>query len=158
MNLYEVDKIKDRFDEIVCYETLEHIRDDRRVCSMFRDLLKPNGALHLCCPNAEHPRWQRERLDTSERGGHVRHGYTEQSYRQLLEPVGFRIDRFEGIGGPVLVFLQENLQAPIRRWFGEAGAAVIATIAIPFVRFDCTRPKIPFSVYVRAVPADARPQ
>ena len=78
MNLYEVDKIDDRFDEIICYETLEHISDDRRICAMFYRRLKPDGVLHLCCPNAEHPRWQREELDRSERGGHVRNGYTEQ--------------------------------------------------------------------------------
>src|SRR5262245_37352489 len=29
MNLYELANINDRFDEIICYETLEHIRDDR---------------------------------------------------------------------------------------------------------------------------------
>jgi SAM-dependent methyltransferase len=154
MNLYELDKINDRFDEIICYETLEHIRDDRRVCAMFRRILKPNGVLHLCCPNAEHPRWQQEELDTLERGGHVRCGYTKQSYRQLLEPLGYRIDRFEGIGGPMLVFLQENLQTPIRRWLGDAGAAIVAAIAIPFVRFDRTCPKTPFSLYVRAVRDD----
>jgi SAM-dependent methyltransferase len=154
MNLYEVDKINERFDEIICYETLEHIRDDRRICNMFYRLLKPKGVLHLCCPNAEHPRWQREELDTLERGGHVRHGYTQQSYRQLLEPLGYRIDRFEGIGGPMLVFLQENLQAPIRNWLGEAGAAMVAAIAIPFIRFDSACPEIPFSVYVRAVRDD----
>ena len=154
MNLYDLDKINDRFDEIICYETLEHIRDDRRVCEMFYRLLRPNGVLHLCCPNADHPRWKREELDHSEGGGHVRHGYAEQSYRQLLEPLGFRIDRFEGIGGPVLVFLQENLQVPIRRWFGEAGAAAVAAVAIPFVRFDGSSPRVPFSIYVRAVRVD----
>lgn len=150
MNLYDVDKLNDRFDEIICYETLEHIRDDRRVCTYFYELLQPNGLLHLCCPNAEHPRWMREILDLSEKGGHVRHGYTEYRYRQLLEPIGFRIDRVEGVGGPILVALQENWQAPLRRWFGEAGAAVVAALAMPFVRFDPARPRVPFSVYVRA--------
>jgi SAM-dependent methyltransferase len=151
MNLYDVGKLGDRFDEIICYETLEHIRDDRVVCRHFHDLLKPGGILHLCCPNAEHPRWQQEKLDRAERGGHVRHGYTERSYRELLEPLGFRIERFEGIGGPLLVSLQENIQAPVRRWLGEVGAAVVALIGIPFVWFDGRRPKVPFSIYVRAV-------
>ncbi len=151
MNLYDIDKIEKRFDEIICYETLEHIRDDRTVCQLFYELLKPQGVLHLCCPNAEHPRWQREELDRFESGGHVRYGYTEQSFRRLLEPIGYRIDWVEGIGGPSLVFLQENLQAPIRRWLGEAGAAVIAVIARPFVWLDTVRPRVPFSIYVRAV-------
>lgn len=151
MNLYDIAKLTDRFDEIVCYETLEHIRDDRLVCQQFHDLLKPGGFLHLCCPNAAHPRWQQEKLDLAECGGHVRHGYTERSYRELLEPLGFRIEKIEGIGGPLLVSLQENIQTPIRRWLGEAGAAIVALLGIPSTWFDGRRPKIPFSIYVRAV-------
>jgi SAM-dependent methyltransferase len=151
MNLYDIGKLTDRFDEIICYETLEHIRDDRLVCRQFHDLLKPGGFLHLCCPNAEHPRWQQEKLDLAEHGGHVRLGYTERSYRELLEPLDFRIEQFEGIGGPSLVSLQDNIQAPVRRWLGEAGAAMVALISIPFVWFDGRRPKVPFSIYVRAV-------
>jgi SAM-dependent methyltransferase len=157
MNLYDLGKIEGRFDEIICYETLEHIRDDRHVCAEFHRLLKPNGILHLCCPNAEHPHWQREQLDAEERGGHVRHGYTERTYRQLLEPLGYRIDRLERIGGPLLVFLQQKLQAPIRNWLGELGAAAIAAVAVPFVRFDEANPKVPFSIYVKAVRAESPP-
>lgn len=154
MNLYDIDSIRDRFDEIICYETLEHIRNDRRVCQMFHSLLKPNGILHLCCPNADHPRWQRETLDQLEQGGHVRAGYTEQSYRQLLEPLGYEIDRIEGIGGPLLVFLQETVQTTVRGWIGEAGAAAIAIFAAPFVRFDGAKPRVPFSLYLRAIRTD----
>jgi len=154
MNLYDLGVLGERFDEIICYETLEHIRDDKQVCRLFHYLLKPGGVLHLCCPNAEHPRWQQELLDVSESGGHVRHGYTEKSYRQLLEPLGFRIDRCEGIGGALLVLLQEKVQAPVRRWFGDAGAAAVALLGIPLVHFDSASPTVPFSLYVRAVKTD----
>lgn len=151
MNLYQVAQLGHCFDEIICYETLEHIRDDRLVCGLFHSLLTPGGVLHLCCPNAEHPRWQREQLDFAECGGHVRHGYSEQSYRQLLEPLGYRIDHFEGIGGPLLVFIQEQIQAPIRRCLGEAGAGLVALLAVPFVWLDNPSPSVPFSIYVRAI-------
>ncbi len=155
MNLYDLDSIGSKFDEIICYETLEHIRDDERVCQLFHSVLKPGGTLHLCSPNAEHPRWQREELDRAERGGHVRHGYTEDSYRQLLEPLGYRIDRIEGIGGDRLVFLQERIQEPARRVLGELGAALVAVVGIPFIWFDDSDPPVPFSLYVRAVRADS---
>src|SRR5262249_2693302 len=93
----------------------------------------------LCAvPNAEHPRWQQEQLNFAERG-RARPVYTERSYRQLLEPLGYHIDHFEGIGGPLLVFIQEKIGVPVRRTFGEVGASLVALIAIPFVwgiRFD----------------------
>jgi SAM-dependent methyltransferase len=154
MNLYDAGQIEGPFDEIICYETLEHIRNDEAVCRMFRQMLRPGGVLHLCCPNAEHPRWQGETLDVTESGGHVRHGYTEKTFRELLEPIGFRVDRTEGVGGSFLVLLQEKLQAPLRRLFGEPGAAAAAAIAAPFVAMDDPSPPVPFSIYVRAVRDD----
>jgi SAM-dependent methyltransferase len=153
MNLYDAAHLDDTFDEIICYETLEHISDDAAVCQTFWRLLRPGGILHLCCPNSEHPRWRLEKLDQHESGGHVRHGYTVDSFRDLLEPIGFRIDRSEGVGGPILVSLQEKVQAPLRRLFGEPGAAVVAAIAAPFVAWDKPSPPVPFSIYVRAVRA-----
>jgi SAM-dependent methyltransferase len=153
MNLYEAGQLDDSFDEIICYETLEHIRNDKAVCQSFWRLLRPGGVLHLCCPNSEHPRWQLEVLDLAESGGHVRHGYTERTFRDLLEPLGFRIDQVEGVGGPLLVFLQEKIQAPLRRVFGEPAAAVVAAIAAPFVVMDKPSPPVPFSIYVRALRA-----
>jgi SAM-dependent methyltransferase len=153
MNLYDAAHLDKTFDEIICYETLEHIRNDAVVCATFWQLLRPGGVLHLCCPNAEHPRWQVEALDVAESGGHVRNGYTEDSFRKLLEPIGFQIDRFEGVGGPFLVFLQEKVQMPLRRVFGEPAAAAVAAIASPFVALDKPSPPVPFSIYVRAIRA-----
>jgi len=154
MNLYDAARLDDTFDEIICYETLEHICNDAAVCQTFWRLLRPGGVLHLCCPNSEHPRWQMETLDLAETGGHVRHGYTEKSFRSLLEPIGYRIDRVEGVGGPLVVFLQEKVQTPLRRAFGEPAAAVVAAVAAPFVAWDQPSPTVPFSVYVRAVRGD----
>ncbi|HEX4410980.1 MAG TPA: class I SAM-dependent methyltransferase [Xanthobacteraceae bacterium] len=151
MNLYEAGKLDGPFDEIICYETLEHVRDDAAVCRTFHRLLRPGGVLHLCCPNAEHPRWRSEQLDSTESGGHVRHGYTERTFLALLEPLGFRVDRSEGVGGSLIVFAQEKVQTPLRRLFGEPGAATVAVLAAPFIALDAAAPAMPFSIYVRAV-------
>ncbi len=85
----------------------------------------------------------------------MRHGYTEKTFRALLEPIGFRVDRTEGVGGSFLVLLQEKVQAPLRRLFGEPGAAAAAAIAAPFVALDDPSPPVPFSIYVRAVRDDS---
>ena len=74
-NLYEIQSLNRRFDEIICTEVLEHIERDQEVCRLFFEILKPGGVLHLCCPNADHTDNQSHMLDESESGGHVRAGY-----------------------------------------------------------------------------------
>lgn len=150
-NLYTFDAGDGQYDEIICYETLEHIRDDEKVCRNIYRWMKPGGVLHLCCPNAEHPRWASEILDEEEKGGHVRYGYTVNSYRELLEPIGYQLEVFEGVGGGFLVFLQEVIQAHARKIFGEPGALLVAMLSIPFIWFDSRNPSMPFSIYVKAV-------
>lgn len=151
LNLYNLSDDRQLYDEIICYETLEHILGDQAVCEQFHACLNSGGVLHLCCPNSEHPRWASEDLDLEEQGGHVRYGYTEADYRALLEPIGFTIDRVEDVGGPILVALQEKVQMRVRKWLGEPGALLVAMIAIPFIWFEKRQIKVPFSIYVRAV-------
>jgi SAM-dependent methyltransferase len=152
LNLYDLEQrtTGKLFDEIICYETLEHIKDDRRVCQMFFRMLKPGGVLHLCCPNADHPRWQAEVLDVEERGGHVRAGYTLASYRTLLEPIGFSITDVEGVGGAILSKAETTLSAARRR-FGDVGCLPLAVLSFPLVWIDKAKSDSAFSIYVRAV-------
>jgi SAM-dependent methyltransferase len=150
-NLYNLNQLDDAFDEIICYETLEHIKGDEQVCGQFFRLLKPGGALHVCCPNALHPRNQQELLDTEETGGHVRAGYTEQSYRDLLEPLGFEIKQVRGVGSAATVWADKWLRK-IRHRFGD----LVALPLLPFGRAAVgwtqqLDPAVPFSIYVEAV-------
>src|SRR5579863_5793667 len=48
-NLYDLDRIERRFDQIICSETLEHITGDRAVVDSFYRLLREGGILHVCC-------------------------------------------------------------------------------------------------------------
>jgi len=147
-NLNEMADLGLRFDEIICTEVLEHIRHDRRVCRSFWDHLAPGGTLHLCCPNAAHPLHQRERLDESESGGHVRAGYTVESYRELLEPIGFRIEEILGLGGPVRQWWNRRII-----WAGKYGPLAempFFLLCQPFLHMDTETPAIPYSLYVRA--------
>lgn len=150
LNLYQVEQLDESFDEIICYETLEHVKDDERVCRAFYKLLKPGGVLHLCCPYAEHPRWKAEVLDTAEAGGHVRAGYTIESYRSLLEPIGFEITDVEGVGGPLLSRAEAMLSSARSR-FGDALSLPLAVLLFPVVWADKPESNCPFSLYVRVV-------
>ncbi len=151
-NLYDLSRETRDFDEIICFEVLEHLRRDDEVVRQFYRVLRPGGILHVCCPNRLHPRHQVEKLDSEERGGHVRQGYTAEDYAALLEPAGFKIDRIVGIGPPS-VYQADRLLRAIRNRFGDALALPLLPFALPFVwlaRFD---PPVPFSLYARAVKA-----
>lgn len=149
-NIYDIEQMGVMFDEIICYETLEHIKDDVKVCNLFWKVLKPTGMLHLCCPNALHPRWQNEVLDIQEKGGHVRSGYTLDSYRTLLEPMGFKILHAEGMGGAVLtntwLFIQN-----IRQYLGNIFCLPFVFLALPLAWFDSAAIDSSYSIYVKAV-------
>lgn len=149
-NLYNLTHEERTFDEIICYEVLEHLRHDEVVVKEFYRLLRPGGILHLCCPYRLHPRHQAEVLDTQETGGHVRSGYTEDDYRRLLGSAGFHIDRVIGIG-PKLVYLADEFLRAIRNRLGDAAALPFVPLALPLVHVAGKKPSVPFSLYVRAV-------
>ncbi len=151
-NLYDLASDAGGYDEIICYEVLEHLVRDAEVVREFGRLLKPGGRLHLCCPNRLHPRHQAEKLDTTEGGGHVRPGYTEQEYRALLEPAGFSVELVVGIGARSLYLADAGLRA-IRNSLGDFAALPFLPLAMPFVWFARMDPEIPFSLYCRAVNA-----
>ncbi len=149
-NLYELDSLEPGFDEIICYETLEHVKRDDEVCRSFYRLLRPGGFLHLCCPNAEHPKWANETLDLEEKGYHVRAGYTLESYKKLLEPIGFSVTASEGVGGRALVAAHRTVDW-FRRRIGDAASLPVVMLAEPFVRLDPNVHDNPFCLYVKAV-------
>jgi SAM-dependent methyltransferase len=151
-NLYHLDTESRTFDEIICYEVLEHLDRDREVLAHFHRLLQPGGVLHLCCPNRAHPRHQREVLDTTESGGHVRPGYVEEDYRELLEPLGFRIERVVGVGSRALYLCDEVVRA-VRSCVGDWAALPLFWAALPVVWMERLDPPTPFSLYVKAVKA-----
>jgi SAM-dependent methyltransferase len=149
-DLYDLPKETRTFDEIICFEVLEHLRDDHVVVKEFYRILRPGGVLHVCSPHRLHPRHQSEVLDMNEKGGHVRAGYTEGDYRKLLEPVGFSIENVVGIG-PRSVYLADKVLRFIRNRVGDVPALPLLPLALPFVWFAKFDPAIPFSLYVRAV-------
>lgn len=149
-NLYDLGRETRTFDEIICYEVLEHLREDSVVLGHFHRLLRPGGVLHLCCPNRLHPRHQAEVLDTLEQGGHVRSGYTAEEYQVLLPAAGFRLDRVVGIG-PRSLYLADEWLRGIRLRFGDAAALPLLPLVLPFVWLAGFDPPMPFSLYARAV-------
>ncbi len=148
-NLYDLTRETRTFDEIICFEVLEHLLRDREVVTEFYRILRPGGALHLCCPHRLHPRHRVEVLDERESGGHVRAGYTEKDYRDLLQPIGFQIDSVVGIGTPA-VYHADRMLRLIRNRLGDWAALPLFPIALPAVWFATLNPRMPFSLCVNA--------
>lgn len=149
-NLYDLPKLNRKFDQIICSETLEHIAGDRDMVGVFYEMLKDGGVLHLCCPYALHPDHSLGRVNGPEDGGHVRDGYTLESYRALLEPEGFKIVTHFGLGTPFLQRLDRAVRYLRNKW-GNIAALPLFLLIWPLLGFDAPNPKLPFSVYVQAV-------
>lgn len=150
-NLYALDFPDASIDVIICSETLEHLRHDDAVCRDFWRLLKPGGVLHVCAPNADHPYNISFPLDPEEHGGHVRPGYTLETWRALLEPIGFQIQISEGMGGPIRQFFNRRIKETQERFGALAGVPlfVLAQLFLPF-ESRAAETRMPFSIYVQA--------
>lgn len=149
-NLYDLPKLNAKFDQIICSETLEHILRDKLVVEYFHDLLNEGGVLHICCPYSEHP-GNKDQICTDESvGWHVRDGYTMETYKALLEPVGFEIVKSAGLGSPFYVKLTDLI---IDVWMGMGFAFALPLFLItwPLQVFDFENPAVPRSLYVQCV-------
>jgi SAM-dependent methyltransferase len=150
-NLYDLPHETRAFHEIICFEVLEHIRDHHLIAREFFRVLRPGGVLHLCCPNPRHPThaWPPGTPEPPEDGGHVRPGYTEQDYRDLLEPIGFEIERLVGIG-PSALCRADDILRNLRVALPEIALVPVFPCFLPTVWFAKLNPEVPFSLYVQA--------
>ena len=72
------------FDQAICFETIEHIRDDRKLIRDLASRLNEGGLLLLTTPSSAHRRLLGEELDPDEAGGHVRWGTSHIELEELM--------------------------------------------------------------------------
>jgi len=149
-NLYDLPRVNQKFDQIICSETLEHITRDKQVVQYFYDMLREDGVLHVCCPYSEHPGNKGQVCTDESVGWHVRDGYTMESYRALLEPLGFQIVKTAGFGSPLLVKIANIIQPLISRG-SYAVALPLFLVTWPLQLLDYENPRVPWSLYVQCV-------
>lgn len=135
------------FDEVICYETIEHVRRHEELLTQFFRLLRPGGLLHLCAPNRDHPLHKAAALDPTESGGHVRAGYTLEEFNTLLTRVGYSIKHVTGIGPPALIRADRTLRF-IGGHFGYWVTLPILPMFLPLVWLAPLNPRVPYSLYV----------
>ena len=98
-------------DQIICAETIEHIRDDQKLVADLAALLKPGGKLLLTTPYKHYKHLLGDKLSTNEDGGHVRWGYTHEELRRLLTNAGLVVVREDYVSGIVSQEITNVLRA-----------------------------------------------
>ncbi len=95
-----------KFDVIIMFEALEHVKEDGRVMEEFDRILKDDGTVILSVPYAETVEEYEEPVGAcltkdgghvcvGEGGSHYRNGYNLDRMRRLLEENGFAIAYWE---------------------------------------------------------------
>lgn len=92
--------VKDKYDAIFCFETLEHIKEDKKAIGKIYQYLKPNGLFIMSVP-AHMSEWSK----IDELKGHYRR-YEKQELAVELKKVGFDVKFIHSYGFPILWFLR----------------------------------------------------
>lgn len=91
LNVYNLLSLQKQFNQIICFETLEHIKDDREIIRLVAKILKPGGILHLCVPYLKRKPYFGEIISEVEDGNHLRLGYDFEELNEMLEKIGLTI-------------------------------------------------------------------
>jgi 2-polyprenyl-3-methyl-5-hydroxy-6-metoxy-1,4-benzoquinol methylase len=133
-DLRDLDTLSDRlgkFDQILCLETIEHIRNDKKLIADMSALLKPGGRLLLTTPSKDSKPLVGDKLSKDEDGGHVRWGYTHSEMRELSNECGLDILAEEFISG----FISQQL-TNLMRILSKVNAKIAWVATFPFRLFQ----------------------
>lgn len=99
-DFYKISPIK-KYDQIFCFEVLEHVPDGKRFIMKMPKLLKKNGRVLLSVP-AHMSDWNK--IDDMK--GHL-HRYEREELEKLFDDAGLKIIRFWSYGYPLLRILRK---------------------------------------------------
>jgi SAM-dependent methyltransferase len=132
IDLRELDRHRESlgtFDQIICFETIEHIVDDERLVGSLSAMLAPGGQLLLTAPFDGHkPLYSEQRYPSGvEDGSHVRYGYSPQRLRELAHSAGLEVVSEGYVSGVV----SQKLTDLMRRLTARIGLAPAWLILLP---------------------------
>ncbi len=84
--------VNEKFDQVLAIDVLEHIEDDIQVLKDMNKLLNENALLIISVPTPNYQKYFGREMHLSL--GHKRDGYWIDDIQQLLESVGFKIERY----------------------------------------------------------------
>jgi SAM-dependent methyltransferase len=160
-NIYDLPNLKEffgEFDQIICFETLEHLKNDQKVIEIFSKILKPKGLLHLCTPYAKRNPYYGEIISDTEDGNHLRLGYAYEDFEKTLIKEGFKIIRRDSavgfIGQKLINFMNWIDIVLLKNWTGRLKDfihLIIFAFLYPLTFLDIFIKSKPLSIYVAAV-------
>ena len=140
-DLRELDKYAaglGNFDQIICFETIEHILNDRKLVGDLASLLQPGGRILLTAPYKHYVPLLGDKLSDIEDGGHMRWGYTFEEVRELFDEAGIDVVTEEYISG----FISQKITNLIRKlgmkmprsivWAASFPLRILCFLDVPF--------------------------
>lgn len=113
------------FDEVLCFDVLEHVPDDHRAMREISRVLKRDGILVISCPTPRFPKVFGHEFASAI--GHVRDGYTLNQIESMCQQVGLQVMEHKhytlSIGSRVCSLFYKNLH----------NHAMLQTILSPFL-------------------------
>jgi len=126
-----------KFDQIICFETIEHLSDDEGLVRSLAGMLNEGGSLLLTAPSDGHrPLFTEQRHPSGvEDGSHVRYGYSAPRLRAIAEGAGLDVSDEGYISGVVSQQLT-NLMRRLSRRLGVPLAWALVLPLRPLVLVD----------------------
>lgn len=157
-NIYNLLELNQTFDQILCFETLEHLLNDQCALGVFAKLLNSGGVIHLGVPNLNCAFNLRTAISPTENGGHVRKGYTYAVLKEMLEGLGLKIVKENKYGGfftrqvHTLYLRLQNLWIfkNFPKYINEVKNVLVFLCLNPFTYLDSFVEAEPISIYIMA--------
>ncbi|MBN1353480.1 MAG: class I SAM-dependent methyltransferase [Candidatus Omnitrophica bacterium] len=115
------------FDQIICLDTIEHIKNDEKLIEAFSSLLVPGGRIFLTTFYKNYKHLVNDKISENEDGGHVRWGYTHEEIKILLAKHDIHIETVEYISG----FISQQL-TNAARLLGKINKKFAWAVTSPF--------------------------
>ena len=87
------------FDQVICFETIEHIMDDHKLIADISALIKPGGRLLLTTPYKYYRHLIGDKISEIEDGGHVRWGYTFDEVSTIFSNCALKVEMRDYLSG-----------------------------------------------------------
>jgi SAM-dependent methyltransferase len=147
------------FDQIICFETVEHLTRDQELVRSLSAMLKPGGRLLMTAPFDGHRPLHSEPHDPSplEDGSHVRYGYSRQGLSGLALDAGLELGEESFVSGAI----SQRLTNLMRRLESRLGVPVAWALVLPLrplVVFDRFLSRALRYPYLSVALSSAKPQ
>ena len=132
-----------RFDQIICFETIEHLADDEGLVRTLAEMLEPGGQLLLTAPfDAHRPLYAEDpRPSGVEDGSHVRYGYSRPQLSRIAQAAGLEVTDEDFVSGFVSQKLTDLMRRASAR-LGRIGGWLIVLPLRPLVVLDAPLTRI----------------